>query len=89
MVKWLLRSWQSYQAFLYILVQENQEMLKAVFIKLRKLWFAWCGQPPWQLATPSEPSFTSTRGADKTGVAYKERVTPWWWQLAAETCRGK
>jgi hypothetical protein len=27
-------------------------------------------------------------GADKTGVAYKKRVTPWRWQLAAETCRG-
>jgi hypothetical protein len=25
---------------------------------------------------------------DNTGVAYEERVTPWRWQVAAETCRG-
>jgi hypothetical protein len=29
-----------------------------------------------------------TRDADKTGVAYEERVTPWRWHLDAETCWG-
>jgi hypothetical protein len=29
-----------------------------------------------ELATPTEPQSTPTRGADNTGVAYEERVTP-------------
>jgi hypothetical protein len=54
------------QSIFCIPVQENQQMLKGVFIILIKL----------------------PRHVSAARVGCKERVTPWRWQLAAETCRG-
>jgi hypothetical protein len=45
-----------------------------------------CGTHNTPAAAPSEPKSTSTRDADKTGVAYEERVTPLRCYLDAETC---
>jgi hypothetical protein len=58
--------------------QDNQKMLKGVvsFYYTYQITPKCFGSMPRQLATPSKPQSTSTRGADNTGVACKERVTP-------------
>jgi hypothetical protein len=47
-------------------------------------WDAFCSRWPHQVNNSPHPPKTQTR----TGVAYKEQVTPWGRHLDAETCQG-